>query len=168
MGRHSLALTAAVAATVVAVAVGCGESAPPPVVSKPIVEEAQVEKPKEVQNYFYTPIGKRDPFRPYYIDVQKMQIARPKGEGGPLEQFEIEQLRLVGILTGMDTPMGLIEDPQGKGYAVGPGTYVGRNGGRISRITRDEVVIEEEYYNSEGKRIINKISMKLPKPKETE
>lgn len=147
-------------------AAGCGENAPPPAPPKVQVEEAPVEKPKEQQNYFYTPIGKRDPFRPFYLDVQKTPVRQSTGEGGPLEQFELEQLKLVGILTGMETPMCLIQDPAGKGYAVGPGTPIGRNGGRIARITKDEVVVEEEYYNSEGKRIINKISLRLKKEDE--
>jgi type IV pilus assembly protein PilP len=146
--------------------VGCGEPPPPPATPKVQVEETPVEKPKEQQNYFYTPIGKRDPFRPFYLDVVKTPVRQSTGEGGPLEQFELEQLKLVGILTGMETPMSLIQDPSGKGYAVGPGTPIGRNGGRISRITKDEVVVEEEYYNSEGKRIINKISLRLKKEDE--
>jgi hypothetical protein len=33
----------------------------------------------------------------------------------------------------------------------------------VARISRDEVIVEEEYYNSEGKRIVNKISLKLSK-----
>jgi type IV pilus assembly protein PilP len=142
---------------------GCGKKSAPPAPQQIVQEEVVQEKPKEQQNYFYTPIGKRDPFRPYFLDVQKVVIRTGTENAGPLEQFELEQLKLVALLTGMDTPMAMVEDPEGKGHTLIPGTIVGKNGGRVARITKDEVLVEEEYYNSEGKRIINKISMKLPR-----
>jgi len=155
--------TCIVAMAAVAVVVGgCGKKSAPPPPQQTVRDEVVQEKPKEQQNYFYTPIGKRDPFRPYFLDVQKIVVRTGNENAGPLEQFELEQLKLVALLTGMDTPMAMVEDPAGKGYTVVPGAMIGKNGGRVARITKEEVLVEEEYYNSEGKRIINKISIKLP------
>ena len=142
---------------------GCGEKVTVSAKVKQIDDTPLIETPKDVQNYFYTPIGKRDPFRPYYLDTQKVPVRQTNENAGPLEQLELEQLKLCAIITGLETPLAMIEDPSGKGYTITPGMQIGRNGGRVARISRDEVIVEEEYYNSEGKRIINKISMKLAK-----
>lgn len=167
MARHGfiwMVWAVAALAVVAAAAAGCGSKAPPPPPPQQVQQEEVVqEKPKEQPNYFYTPIGKRDPFRPFFLDIKANRPDRPVGELTPLEQFELEQLRLVAILTGMETPMAMVEDPEGKGYSITIGTPIGKNGGRVSRITKDDVVVEEEYYNSEGKRIINKVSLRLPK-----
>lgn len=165
--RKGLAITGMAvfaAVALAAVLAGCGDKEPPPPPPQQAVKEEVVqEKPKEQPNYFYTPIGKRDPFRPFFLDLKANTSSKPSDQLTPLELFELEQLKLVAILTGMETPMAMVEDPEGKGYSVTIGTPIGKNGGRVARITKDDVVVEEEYYNSEGKRIINKVALRLPK-----
>lgn len=167
MARRGFAVTglAAFAAMLIAATLaGCGDKEPPPPPQQQAAKEDVVqEKPKEQPNYFYTPIGKRDPFRPFFYDLKAKDPNKDPGQLTPLEVFELEQLRLVAILTGMETPMAMVEDPDGKGYSITIGTPIGKNGGRVARITKDDVVVEEEYYNSEGKRIINKVALRLPK-----
>ena len=52
--------------------------------------------------------------------------------------------------------------------AVGKGTLVGKNWGKVSRITQDEVIISEEYRDFEGKLIVHEIPLKMPKGPEDE
>lgn len=124
-------------------------------------QDAQIEE----ENYVYTPVGKRDPFRPYFLDVK---VVKREDRGTPLtelETFDIEQLRLTSIITGIEQPMAMVEDPSGKGHTLVVGTPIGKNGGRVARIKRDEVIIEEEYIDSEGKRIVSKVVLRLPEEK---
>jgi type IV pilus assembly protein PilP len=161
--RLTVWFAVALAVLAAALSPGCGGKQPPPPPPPAVQqEEAVQEKPQEQPSYFYTPIGKRDPFRPYFVDVRKEPID-PNRARTELEMFDLEQLRLVAILTGMETPMAMVEDPENKGYPITIGTPIGKNGGRVARITKDDVVVEEEYYNSEGKRILNKVALRLPK-----
>ncbi len=67
--------------------------------------------------YAYNPIGKRDPFRSL-VD----EIRAPAGDSNlckePLCQWSLEQLTLVGVVTGDANPVAMVEDPQGRGYVV--------------------------------------------------
>jgi len=125
------------------------------------VQDAQVEE----EMYVYTPVGKRDPFRPYFLDVKAVKKDESKGPLTELETFDIEQLRLTSIISGIEQPMAMVEDPTGKGHTVIGGTPIGKNGGRVARIKKDEVIIEEEYIDSEGKRIVSKVTMRIPEEK---
>lgn len=100
----------------------------------------------------YEPIGKRDPFRSILIDIE--DTTKPATE---LETFELDQLKLIAVVTGGPVPYAMLEDPNGKGHAVRRGTRVGKRGGRVSMISRDakrgQVVIRESYLNVRGERV---------------
>lgn len=125
------------------------------------LEDAQVEE----ENYVYTPVGKRDPFRPFFLDMRVVKSPVQSGQLTELETYDIEQLRLTSIITGIERPMAMVEDPAGKGHTIVVGTLIGKNGGRVSRIKKDEVIIEEEYIDSEGKRIVSKVILRIPAEK---
>jgi len=131
----------------------------------PVVSEAKEEKPVEVLGYVYTPIGKRDPFKSYFAMMLPEKGTR-QGPIGPLQKFEIGQLSLVAIIWGISNPRAMVETPDKKGYIIKRGTLVGRNWGKVTEIKRDQVVVSEEYRGVDGRRIVNKISMRLPLEKE--
>ncbi|MGC8928013.1 MAG: pilus assembly protein PilP [Myxococcota bacterium] len=123
--------------------------------------DAQVEE----ENYVYTPVGKRDPFRPYFLDIKAVKKEEKGAPLTELETFDLEQLRLTSIISGIEQPMAMVEDPTGKGHTIVVGTPIGKNGGRVARIKRDEVIVEEEYIDSEGKRIVSKVILRIPEEK---
>ena len=47
------------------------------------------------EGYFYDPIGKRDPFRSFILD---RIVERDPNAKGPLEQFELAQLDVTGVV----------------------------------------------------------------------
>lgn len=113
--------------------------------------------------YLYSPIGKRDPFRSFFEEFNEKE----KQEGTTeLQTFEIDQLKLIAIITGRATPYAMVQDPSGKGHTLTRGTLIGKNWGRVSTITQDCVVVKEEYRNYTGRKVTNTVPMCLPKPEE--
>ncbi len=121
--------------------------------------------PDEAEEYTYNPIGKRDPFKSFLAE----EIAPGTQKAlTPLQRFDIDQMGLIGIIWGISTPRAMVTTPDGKGYVVQKGTLVGKNWGKVSRITQDEVIVSEEYRDFEGKLIVHEIPLKMPKDKDEE
>jgi type IV pilus assembly protein PilP len=113
--------------------------------------------------YAYSPIGKRDPFRSLFDQLRKEEGGQPVTE---LQTFEVDQLKLVAIVSRIATPYAMVEDPSGKGHTLTRGTLIGKNWGRVAEINPDCVVIKEEYRDYTGRKVTIKISVCLPKPEE--
>lgn len=125
-------------------------------------DEAQTEDTSEVP-YAYSPIGKRDPFRNLFDQLQQDEAAQELTE---LQRFELDQLRLVAVVSRISTPYAMVEDPSGKGHTLTRGTLIGKNWGQVSQVREDCVVINEEYRDYTGRKVTNKTSLCLPKPEE--
>ena len=117
----------------------------------------------------YSRKGRIDPFAPF------LHKPEPEGlEGGtektagrvprtPLERIPLGQLTLNAIIRVGDTGIALVQESSGRGYIVKVGTYIGENGGRVSKIDKDRIVIEEKSKNILGKIETKKIELKLKK-----
>jgi len=129
-------------------------------------------------NYTYTPQNKRDPFRPPYLTASSRTANqtgtnKPRGPLKPvqerpkteLEKYELDQLNVVALITGVANPMALLEDPKKGGHIVRQGTRIGRNGGRVTRIHSGGIVITEVRYSVTNKRFINRRTLGLKKRK---
>lgn len=128
--------------------------APPPVVA----EDFEIEEQRGT--YGYSPVGKRDPFRSPFL--RELETHTEEGEViTPLQRFDLDQLKLVGVVWGIPNPVAMVEDPEGNGYVIEKGTLIGKNWGKVARIIPEEVVVTEEYRDWEGKLIANEISMRL-------
>ena len=90
----------------------------------------------------YDPRGRRDPFLQPIPD-------KPMAEGSlhgpllPLQQFELNQLRLVGIIWDVRRPKAMIKDPTGNTHLVSTNTKVGPRNGYIAVIREGEIVVVE-------------------------
>jgi len=60
-----------------------------------------------------------------------------------LEDFALTDLTMVGMITRDRTYIALIRDMNGTLHRVGVGNYMGRNHGRIARVTSGEVELVE-------------------------
>jgi len=60
-----------------------------------------------------------------------------------LESFALTDLNMVGMITRERTVIALIRDLTGTLHRVGAGNYMGRNHGRITRVTASEVELVE-------------------------
>lgn len=110
--------------------------------------------------YTYSPVGKRDPFRSMF------EIDPPKPERlTALQKWNLDELKLIAVVTGTPAPYAMIEDPNGKGHVVRRGSYVGRNFGRVAGIEPNAVMIREEYRSYTGARVFNDVTLTIPEPK---
>jgi len=69
----------------------------------------------------------RDPFRSYA--TMFIQEARGKVKSQRevlLDQYSVDELKLIGIVTGIDVPKAMLVDPTGKGHVVQRGQFLGR------------------------------------------
>ena len=158
---------------------GCGGGTTPPPVAKkekqPSVEKkvdatpapGQKEtEPKEGKEYAYNPSGKPDPFKPF-IQLSSVKDSSKTVPLTPLQRYEINQLKLVAIITAPNgNHIALVEDSSGKGYFLKRGTWIGNNDGKVTKILRDKVLIEESYQDVFGKAKINEISISLHRTEE--
>ena len=85
-------------------------------------------------------------------------ITRPT----PLQRFDIDQYKLVGIVWGISDPRAMVQDPENTGHVIEIGTYIGKNWGKITQITSNAVVVTEEYQTIDGELVTNQITMALP------
>jgi type IV pilus assembly protein PilP len=121
--------------------------------------------------YHYDPAGKVDPFRPLVVEEAKSGgkgMAKKVGSTPPLQRYDLDQLKLVGVITNAKPPRALIEDVTGDGYIVTPGTCIGRNEGVITDIRETEIIIEEKQLDVFGKLAKKKSILKLHQPEELE
>ena len=132
---------------------GCGDDVPAPAPeptpapAKKVEAKADESKPEEAPpaEYAYSAVGKRDPFRSFFEDyaTASESNAGVAERCGPLCRWDLEQLRLVAVVSGTATPLAMVEDPEGRGYFVRRGSYIGKRSGKVSDIRRDVVVVTE-------------------------
>ncbi len=117
----------------------------------------------------YTRKGRLDPFAPFVQGPEpkqggeaekKLQRRKPRT---PLERLSLGQLRLTAIMEMPDHRLAMVEEASGKGYVVKKGTYIGDEGGRITKILSDAIVIEEKYLDVFGNVDVRKKQLELQK-----
>jgi type IV pilus assembly protein PilP len=154
---------------------GCGEERAPVVAPKKVSPTAENRKPppakpeekKEADKeevYAYNPAGKPDPFKPFLLLTP---VRGPRTAPlTPLQKFETSQLKLVAVMSLPDGNMGLVEDAAGKGYFVKKGTLIGKNDGRVSKILKDRVIVEEVFLDVLGQKKVNEVALLLQRAEE--
>jgi type IV pilus assembly protein PilP len=124
--------------------------------SEKIAQEVGAKAKEAIEKYIYDPKGKRDPFK-QFVDSG----AKDKKKLVPLQKYEVSQLKLTGIIWGANINKAMVEDPIGKGYVIKRGTRIGKNDGKVKKITKDRVIITEKYRDYLGKIKSREVSLKL-------
>ncbi|XXF76626.1 pilus assembly protein PilP [Myxococcaceae bacterium GXIMD 01537] len=137
---------------------------PAPQASAPVAAEAPAAAaaaPAYVYNY--SPVGKRDPFRSPLEELGRTkQQTQVSVCTEPLCQWDLDQLKLVAVVTGDANPLAMVEDPMGRGHIVRRNAKMGRQGGKVTQILRDSVTVTEYLPGgSDGKVISNPVSLQL-------
>jgi type IV pilus assembly protein PilP len=144
-----------------------GKPRPPPprptvaaAAAAPAAEEAK--KAPEVE-WSYSSAGKRDPFRSSYGESRGGKSIGASTCSTPLGRYELEQLRLVAVITGLEDPVAMVQAPTGVGYAVRRGACIGKNGGTVAAVRTGELVVAEWAIRADGTRDRTQTVLSLPK-----
>jgi len=153
----------------------CSSSAPPPpaVAAKAAPVKPPPPPPEPVvaaTAYVYNPVGKRDPFRSPEAEPATQAALANASCNEPLCRFDVDQLTLVAVVSGDANPLAMVQDPAGRGYFVRRNSRVGRQGGKVTQIMSDAVVITEYFTTPDGKTTANPVTLaiKSEKPAEPE
>ena len=112
----------------------------------------------------YDPTGKRDPFRPFMLDLHSQE---PREPGTPLQRYDLGELTLVAVLWEVSPPRALVQDTSGMGYIVTAGTPIGRRNGVVKAIEPSRVVVEERVLDFYGQEQTAEVVMQLPSDRDT-
>lgn len=104
----------------------------------------------------YSPTGKRDPFRPLIAmtegPAEVEEVCEPERPRELLEGYNLMSLKLAGVIQAGDgDAAALIEAPDGKGYTVRRGMYLGKNCGKVVDIRNDYLLIREMIHTPGAK-----------------
>jgi type IV pilus assembly protein PilP len=118
------------------------------------------------EDYTYDPTGRRDPFKPYRT-LQMIQAKPPPSTSAsagassnepqiplePLQRWDLERLKVIGILWEVRAPKAMVRDPDGVVYTVMKNSKVGRYSGYVAAIREGEVVVIETLeYDGQSKK----------------
>ena len=152
-------------------AAGCGKKdVPPPdaaksaAKSKPAVQgrSSSAKAPATQERYDFA--GKKDPFRSYVV-VTKAKLPLPpiSEKHLPIQQFEVNQFKVLGIITGLVENRAMVLDPAGKSYVIKDGSLIGPHNGRVQKITPTSIEVTEQYREDSGKIMNRVVKLTLPR-----
>ena len=95
-----------------------------------------------LEPFIYDIVNRRDPFQPYadYVPSDQPGNTRPLT---PAQRFDLDQLKLVGIMWDVKDPKALFLDPEQEVLTVGRDDGIGNHNGYIAAIREGEVVVVE-------------------------
>lgn len=142
---------------------GCEEPPPPPPppakvereAPPPPTEEAVIEM-TPTPAYTYDGSGRREPFKTLIQEslpnVEDVVITPPPEEiTSPLQQFDIKQIQVVGIILGGFGDYARVKAPDGESYTVNVGTLMGQHRGKVIAISENAILIKESIEYESGK-----------------
>jgi type IV pilus assembly protein PilP len=115
-----------------------------PVPAEPqLPSESQSAVPKDTASLGAEYLRLRDPFK-------RPMSATPKRMLTELEQFAVEQYKLLGVMMGGGRVRAMLMGPNGKSYFVSQGEKIGTHNGVVRKITTDTIYIREKVVNVFG------------------
>ena len=97
-----------------------------------------------LEPYLYdTREGRRNPFKPTPLISPGSYSNQILGPATPLERYEVDELKLVGILWDVKNPRAMFLDPNNEVHQVTKDDRIGRRRGYVAVIREGEVVVVE-------------------------
>ena len=128
---------------------------PPPPVAVDAEEQAEYSEEGTEE---YLAQGRRDPFRSFRFKEDAPFVAQ-----GPLADFDLSQLVIVGLVWSSTNPRVLISDPGGQSFVLQEGSHIGKNNGQVIRIDRDMILVQEKFVDFDGAVSAKDIEMRIRK-----
>jgi len=170
--NNSYSMAAAMLALFVAAATGCGKKENRPVPEPPKAtavsrtpvqsQSSTARKPAIQERYDFT--GKKDPFRSFVV-VSKTKLPLPPitEKRLPIQQTEVNQFKILGIITGLSENRAMVQDATGKSFVIKDGSVIGPHNGRVQKITATSIEITEQYRDDSGKIHNRVVKLTLPR-----
>jgi type IV pilus assembly protein PilP len=120
---------------------------------------------KQFDAFVYLPGDRRDPFVQIEPRNERTESGlRPDMHRArePLEEFPIDGLRMLGMVTAQDHRYALIKAPDGVVHRVALGDHLGQNYGEVVRITESEVGLKEIVPDGFGGWVERPAKLALP------
>jgi len=112
--------------------------------------------------------NKKDPFKPFVVvkvepknvpQVQKNALRNSL----PIHSFDVNQFKLIGVITGGRVNQAMVTDPGGKGYVLKVGMLIGKNDGKVVSINANGVEVLEQFRDDNGRVRKENIKLTLPR-----
>lgn len=129
------------------------EKTEPPPPTESMEEEVVEEEP--TPEYEYDPAGRREPFQTLIASeipaVEDVIITPPPEElTSPLQKFDLNQIKLVGIILGGLGDYARVKAPDGQSYTINVGTLIGKHKGKVVSISENVVLVRETIEYESG------------------
>jgi Tfp pilus assembly protein PilP len=92
----------------------------------------------------------RDPFRSYLRLFTDKQGPKTPKVPAIFDKFALEELTLIGIVSGDAMPRAMFRDPGGLGQTIKRGDYVSKSAARVTKILSDRVILELNEVTATG------------------
>lgn len=114
------------------------------------VEPLPEVKPYEA--FTYTALDQPDPFKPRKLTPKFAGAGQPdpSRRREALEEFPLDNLRMVGTLERKGTMFALVRSPDNNLVQVKPGDYIGQNFGRVTAVGEGEIKVKELVQEASG------------------
>ena len=144
-------------------AVAVERKAPVPSLSPRVSVEASVAaspaSEEDEDSESYVAEGKRDPFRSFHSKGPE----EPVVSMGPLADFDLAQLVVIGVVWNTTNPRALVADPAGRSFVLREGSSIGKNQGQVVRIREDMILVKEKFVDFEGAVSTKDVEIRIEK-----
>jgi type IV pilus assembly protein PilP len=112
--------------------------------------------------------NRKDPFKPFMV-VKAESTKSPESikkaliNSLPIHSFDVNQFKLIGIITSGRENKAMVTDPGGKGYVLKVGMSIGKNDGTITLISINGVDVLEQFKDDNGRVRKVKVTLTLPR-----
>lgn len=131
--------------------------------SFPLAEGETASSAREIEvflePFIYDTEQRRDPFAAYKDPTFSNEGGLPTG---PLQQFNLDELELIGIMWDIRAPKAMFVDPSKKVHVAGRDEGIGKRNGYIAAIREGEVVVVEAVRTESGISYETKV-IRLPR-----
>jgi len=150
---------------------GCGKKDPAPPgtpktmagVKAPIQKKrSSVIAPPPQEKFDFS--GKKDPFRSYMVATKsKLPLPSVTKNQLPIQKYDVNQFKVIGIITGLEENRAMVLDPTGKSHVIKAGSFIGPHNGRVQSIKPAVIEVVEQYREESGKIRNRVVTLTLPR-----
>ena len=113
-----------------------------------------------IEPFLYDMRDRKDPFRPFFEEGGANNEGDFEGPLMPLQRYDIDEIRLIGIIWDVKEPKAMFMDPNSQIHILSREERIGRNNGYLAVIREGEVVVIENI-KAKGEMIRTPRVMKI-------